>query len=100
MRLQTLRPRVAAARQTAVRPHFVERPGYRERERTRELVLGERPLCALCAAAGRVAAAVEVDHVVPLHLGGSNARSNLQGLCVPCHERKTAAEAARRAAGG
>ncbi|MDR5802339.1 HNH endonuclease signature motif containing protein [Caballeronia sp. LZ001] len=37
-----------------------------------------------------------VDHRVPLEAGGSNDDANLQLLCVDCHARKTAAEAAGR----
>jgi 5-methylcytosine-specific restriction protein A len=36
------------------------------------------------------AAAAEVDHVIR----GIEDDANLQSLCVPCHARKTAAEAA------
>ena len=31
----------------------------------------------------------EIDHIVPLHKGGTNAPSNLQLLCSPCHRRKS-----------
>jgi len=31
----------------------------------------------------------EVDHIVPLALGGSDAMSNLQALCPRCHKAKT-----------
>ena len=31
----------------------------------------------------------EVDHVVPVALNGSDALSNLQALCKPCHAQKT-----------
>ena len=30
----------------------------------------------------------EVDHIVPLALGGTNGLKNLQALCVPCHTQK------------
>ena len=30
----------------------------------------------------------EVDHRVPLHLGGTDAPANLQLLCPRCHRRK------------
>ncbi len=40
----------------------------------------------------------ELDHIVPLIDGGGHDVSNLQTLCAPCHRRKTAAEAGRRAA--
>lgn len=47
------------------------------------------PLCATCKALGVVTLGVEMDHVVPLHKGGSNDDDNLQMLCVPCHRKKT-----------
>ena len=31
----------------------------------------------------------EVDHIIPLALGGTNGLRNLQALCVPCHAQKT-----------
>ena len=34
----------------------------------------------------------EIDHRVPLHLGGSNAFENLDLLCWRCHEEKTMRE--------
>lgn len=34
----------------------------------------------------------EIDHRVPLHLGGSNAASNLALLCSRCHKHKTRTE--------
>jgi 5-methylcytosine-specific restriction protein A len=36
-----------------------------------------------------------VDHIVPVKQGGERFdRSNLQSLCVPCHNAKTASETA------
>jgi 5-methylcytosine-specific restriction endonuclease McrA len=32
----------------------------------------------------------QVDHIVPLVRGGSNGRSNLQYLCQPCNNTKSA----------
>lgn len=43
--------------------------------------------CAIC---GRPAKPGEVDHVIPLILGGKHREANLQWLCVPCHTAKTA----------
>ena len=63
-------------------------------QRDRAQVLAEEPLCRVCQVAGRVSAAVEVDHVVPLSRGGTEARSNKQGLCRACHRAKSAAESA------
>lgn len=64
------------------------RAGQRQRQR----VLREEPLCRSCRSNGLVAESVEVDHIIPLSQGGSSERSNLQGLCVPCHAAKTKAE--------
>lgn len=36
----------------------------------------------------------EVDHVLPVHLGGTHEDDNLQGVCHNDHAAKTAAEAA------
>lgn len=56
------------------------------------------PLCRLCKAAGRITAAVCVDHKVPIADGGSmHDVENLQPLCAACHRRKSAIEARERA---
>lgn len=53
-----------------------------------------------CAACGLVLqpGRWECDHIIPREQGGSNDEGNLQPLCTrPCHEAKTAREAADRA---
>ncbi|MGF6957988.1 HNH endonuclease [Paraburkholderia youngii] len=40
-------------------------------------------------AKGFVTEATEVDHIVPLFKGGTDAPGNLQSLCEPCHAAKT-----------
>lgn len=67
--------------------------------RRRAAWLREHPLCSHCHQAGRVQAAAEVDHVIPLADGGADDDSNMQSLCRDCHAAKTAAEAAARAKG-
>jgi hypothetical protein len=54
--------------------------------RVRFLIL-QRDLyrCCICKASG---VKLEVDHIVPLSLGGSNDMDNLQALCVPCNRGK------------
>lgn len=80
----------AAARPRRLSP---SRRGYDSNwQRLRLMVLAERPLCVECERWGRVAAATEVDHIVPLSEGGTNERENLQPLCHECHSRKTAAQ--------
>ena len=56
--------------------------------------LVKHPLCAEHERCGEVAAATEVDHIVP-HKGDMVLfwdRSNRQALCPSCHSRKTASE--------
>ena len=58
--------------------------------RLRESVLRDDPLCAECKRAGRVVQARLVDHIDGD--ATNNERTNLQGLCWPCHSAKTARE--------
>lgn len=50
------------------------------------------PLCGECRKLGVVRVGDEMDHIVPLHLGGTNRDSNLQMLCSEHHRAKTTAE--------
>lgn len=61
----------------------------------RERVLIEEPLCRPCEKQGRVTQATIADHIKPLAEGGTGDRENYQGICKPCHDAKTAAEAKR-----
>jgi 5-methylcytosine-specific restriction enzyme A len=56
--------------------------------RLRAIVLGRNPICVLC---GR-APATEVDHRVPKAQQGPDDLANLQAVCGPCHDAKSAAE--------
>jgi len=49
----------------------------------------------LCACDGCVELWVDVDHVVPLELGGADDDENLEGLCKAHHKEKTKADAKR-----
>lgn len=62
--------------------------------RLRARVLRRDPVCRACG----LAPSAEVDHVQP---GDNHDETNLQGLCRPCHARKSAREgiAARKSAG-
>lgn len=62
----------------------------------RARVLRANPLCVHCDLRGRVEPATEVDHIVALSKGGTNAYSNLQGLCQACHVDKTVRDAGGR----
>lgn len=48
-----------------------------------------------CRACGLVTEQGECDHIFPQAEGGNDDMVNLQWLCIPCHEVKTRAEAAR-----
>lgn len=62
--------------------------GYRWQQ-IRKRVLAEEPLCRFCRDRGRVTAAQEVDHVLPLADGGTHDRDNLRPLCKSCHSTHT-----------
>jgi len=48
-------------------------------------------LCEQCKSEGRLTAAEEVHHILPLADGGTNDESNLMALCKSCHSKITAA---------
>ncbi len=63
-------------------------------QKIRAQVLAEQPTC-LGWPKGPcpwVLPAQHVDHILPRRRGGTEARSNLVGLCARCHSRKTATE--------
>jgi 5-methylcytosine-specific restriction protein A len=55
--------------------------------RIREGFLKKHPFCIVCGEA-----ATQVDHIVPVRLGGSDDESNLQSFCIRHHSSKTAKE--------
>lgn len=71
-------------------------PSFRIRGRRLQAIRGQylriHPLCAKCIEVGAVTLAIEVDHIVPLYLGGTDTDDNRQGLCGNCHQTKTAAD--------
>ena len=93
MRAKTMRETAPVQRTLDTRPTSAVR-GYDARwARYARRYLRQHPLCAVCQADGYTEAAVLVDHIRPLALGGSMWEpDNHQGLCVPCHARKTGGE--------
>ncbi|MBM3940447.1 MAG: HNH endonuclease [SAR202 cluster bacterium] len=57
--------------------------GYDRQRRMRAILARDLHLCRRCGER-----ATEVDHVVPLSQGGTDAPANLQALCRPCHASK------------
>jgi hypothetical protein len=62
----------------------------------KQVAAGQGWRCATCTQL--LPAAFQVDHVMPLAVGGSNEAHNLAALCANCHADKTQTEAARVAA--
>lgn len=95
---QSIGYRLGWAGQQRVQPITTntERMRGRHRQRRNQLLLSAEPLCRECAKHGRTTAAQEIDHIIPLHMGGTEHEANLQPLCIDCHKAKTAAEASNR----
>ena len=65
--------------------------GYGQAWRKKRARIIERdPVCRVCL----VSWSKQVDHVIPKKLGGTDADANLQGICVTCHQEKSAKETA------
>lgn len=95
MKLKQLKPRInrTLTTTTAVKKSTgTPRLRGAKWERLRNQVLSDEPLCRLCAAKGLAIKAVEVDHIIPLHLNGTNEIKNLQPLCWQCHFDKSQEE--------
>lgn len=95
-KLKTLGQRIATIKKSISSPtteRIRGRTGMVMRER---ILKRDDYLCQECLAAGRVSVAQHVDHIVPLHRGGSNSESNQRSLCVECHDAKTRREEAER----
>ena len=86
-RLKNLKPNIKAI--------DISRGSSVAHTRTRGRALGKirerimlRDDCS-CRRCGRVTADGEVDHIVPLHMGGRDVDENQQWLCVSCHQEKS-----------
>jgi 5-methylcytosine-specific restriction protein A len=103
VKLQTLKPRVQRANLLRVATlsvdHHVERMTGRRLQERNARYRDAHPLCERCEPKGIIRAVVEIDHRIPLHLGGPDTEDNLQGLCKQCHDEKSAQEARDRAEG-
>lgn len=74
--------------------HGVTRQRIRGRklQQLRAAWFSQHPLCVKCEERNLVTLAVELDHRIPLHQGGTDEPSNWQGLCKPCHIEKSVTE--------
>ena len=56
--------------------------------------------CYTCRVCGIVSTDLQIDHIVPLHLGGRESDENRQCLCHTCHDLKSQSEEEQRSGGG
>ncbi|MBW3518327.1 HNH endonuclease [Flavobacterium sp. NKUCC04_CG] len=57
----------------------------------RRFFLDNNPLCVRCEANGMIIPATVADHIIPINKGGEPLNeNNLQALCTPCHNSKSA----------
>lgn len=93
MRVESIKPKVdmlnvrRVSTISVIRKH--NRPEYRAVMRRAGYI------CEVCG----THAAEQVDHIVPLHLGGGDHIDNKQAICLHCHKIKTEAEAVERLGG-
>ena len=88
--------RCAAHQQQAwAKPRPVKRMTGRPLQRARAALFARSPLCEPCKAEGRITAATQRDHKVPLAEGGADDPSNEQAICDACHDVKSKAERER-----
>ena len=71
----------------------------RAAQERRKRFLDINPLCVRCQDKGRVTAATELDHRVPLTHGGADDADNLRALCRPCHLAVTREQFGKRPKG-
>lgn len=69
------------------------RPHNFSRKQRAQIILRAAGKCEACGAVLK-AGAVEVDHILPVALGGESALENGRALCGPCHAPKTASDVA------
>jgi 5-methylcytosine-specific restriction protein A len=92
--MKTLKPRIATIDTRRGSPVAVDRiRGWQLHKIRQRIMKRDDYTCQMC---GRVTVDGEVDHVVPLAVGGGNNMENLQYLCKPCHKLKSDKEEKER----
>ena len=66
--------------------------GYKWRKTRDRIMRRDSYLCQACLRRGIITEAKEVDHILNKARGGTDADSNLEAICVPCHRKKTLRE--------
>ena len=97
-RLKTLQSRLSPVAPRVLSTNELPRRRIRGRklQEIRRRIFWKSPLCVECKRAGRVTLATEVDHIVPLFMGGEDSDANRSALCAACHKLKTIEDMAVR----
>ena len=77
---------------------LAKRPGGRVGAAEHARRLAGEPFCRDCLADGHPRDASEVDHIIPIALGGSDDDNNIRCLCKPCHVVRTKEQFSARTA--
>lgn len=99
-KLTTLKPRLAVANTQRLTPMTVSDnriTGWRLQERRKRL-WENNPCCAICGRLTEYPHGFELDHRVPLYMGGPDIDDNCQILCNGedgCHRTKTRTDMGR-----
>jgi 5-methylcytosine-specific restriction enzyme A len=88
------RERSARRRANATRARAIQVYHSKQWAMLRKFVLDPDPICTACGE--RLSS--QVDHILPISEGGTECNpAGRQGICTPCHQAKSAREAAQRA---
>jgi 5-methylcytosine-specific restriction endonuclease McrA len=91
----TIKGRVSSI-STKVGSPAIKRIVGRRHGRIRDrILLRDEYRCCICGRLGKPMD-LEVDHIVPLHLGGAESDSNRSTICRKCHALKSAVEGKER----
>ena len=86
---RTLKGKASAEQTNGTITRTVRRPTFSTSFRL-SLFLKRKGICTACAQKIEAGKAWDIDHILPLALGGTNEPDNLQILCRSCHKTKTA----------
>jgi 5-methylcytosine-specific restriction enzyme A len=92
--MKTLRPKIQVVDTRMGSGPATQRIRGHELTKIRDRIgLRDEYTCRVC---GRVTASGEVDHIVPLHMGGAESDENRQWMCLECHHAKSEREEQER----
>lgn len=66
--------------------------GWAWQQQRERILERDKHLCQPCLRKGKPVVARQVDHIVNKARGGTDEDANLQAICKPCHDEKSAEE--------